>query len=232
MKILTNSPKLAQMLAGQYEPYVAEDIAELVVGYGPDDFDVVLLDVDAFGGIYAARMFNEAGCTLPIIGVSNTLFADNGSHEERLEFIEQGGAHLLAEPVSKRELLAYLFEVNRRFEAIRPLMLLCDNRLAVNFSARLIMFDNRNIPLTGKEAAMFFMLIARTGHTLTKEMFLNGLYNGMDEPELKIIDVFICKLRKKLNESHQGLGAGIETVWGRGYRWSEPDLQAPTVETA
>ena len=45
---------------------------------------------------------------------------------------------------------------------------------------------------------MLELLSLRKGTTLTKEMFLNHLYGGMDEPELKIIDVFICKLRKKL----------------------------------
>ena len=75
--------------------------------------------------------------------------------------------------------------------------------------------------LTGKEYQMLELLSLRKGTTLTKEMFLNHLYGGMDEPELKIIDVFICKLRKKLKAA-----AGhhyIETVWGRGYMLDDPE---------
>ena len=65
------------------------------------------------------------------------------------------------------------------------------------------------------------MLSLRKGTTLTKEMFLNHLYGGMDEPELKIIDVFVCKLRKKLAQATGG-SHYIETVWGRGYVLRDP----------
>jgi two-component system cell cycle response regulator CtrA len=78
----------------------------------------------------------------------------------------------------------------------------------------------QRVHLTGKEYQMLELLALRKGTTLTKEMFLNHLYGGMDEPELKIIDVFICKLRKKL-ASATGKNY-IETVWGRGYVLREP----------
>jgi two-component system cell cycle response regulator CtrA len=80
------------------------------------------------------------------------------------------------------------------------------------------------VHLTGKEYQMLELLSLRKGTTLTKEMFLNHLYGGMDEPELKIIDVFICKLRKKLAEATGGQNL-IETVWGRGYVLREPVAQ-------
>jgi two-component system cell cycle response regulator CtrA len=76
--------------------------------------------------------------------------------------------------------------------------------------------DGERVHLTGKEYQMLELLSLRKGTTLTKEMFLNHLYGGMDEPELKIIDVFICKLRKKLQQATGG-NHYIETVWGRGY---------------
>ena len=81
--------------------------------------------------------------------------------------------------------------------------------------------------LTGKEYQMLELLSLRKGTTLTKEMFLNQVYGGMDEPKLKIIDVFICKLRKKLSEA-TGRENHIETVWGRGYvlRDPKPDTSA------
>jgi two-component system cell cycle response regulator CtrA len=77
------------------------------------------------------------------------------------------------------------------------------------------------VHLTGKEYQMLELLSLRKGTTLTKEMFLNHLYNGMDEPELKIIDVFICKLRKKLAAPADGKNY-IETIWGRGYVLRDP----------
>ena len=75
--------------------------------------------------------------------------------------------------------------------------------------------------LIGKEYQILEILALRKGTTLSKEMFLNHLYGGMDEPELKIIDVFICKLRKKLANASGGRDY-IETVWGRGYMLREP----------
>jgi two-component system cell cycle response regulator CtrA len=82
-------------------------------------------------------------------------------------------------------------------------------------------FNQARVHLTGKEYQMLELLSLRKGTTLTKEMFLNHLYGGMDEPELKIIDVFICKLRKKLANASNGKNY-IETVWGRGYVLREP----------
>ncbi len=84
--------------------------------------------------------------------------------------------------------------------------------------------DSRPIHLTGKEYGILELLSLRKGTTLTKEMFLNHLYGGMDEPELKIIDVFICKLRKKLVAATGGNNY-IETVWGRGYVLRDPESE-------
>jgi O-acetylhomoserine (thiol)-lyase len=93
----------------------------------------------------------------------------------------------------------------------------------VNLDAKTVEVDGNRVHLTGKEYQMLELLSLRKGTTLTKEMFLNHLYGGMDEPELKIIDVFICKLRKKLALACGGENY-IETVWGRGYVLRDPDI--------
>ncbi len=91
----------------------------------------------------------------------------------------------------------------------------------VNLDTKTVEVAGARVHLTGKEYQMLELLSLRKGTTLTKEMFLNHLYGGMDEPELKIIDVFICKLRKKLANASNGKNY-IETVWGRGYVLREP----------
>jgi len=93
--------------------------------------------------------------------------------------------------------------------------------IKVNLDAKTVEVGDHRVHLTGKEYQMLELLSLRKGTTLTKEMFLNHLYGGMDEPELKIIDVFICKLRKKLAAATQGEHY-IETVWGRGYVLRDP----------
>src|SRR3984893_14562601 len=89
-------------------------------------------------------------------------------------------------------------------------------RLMVNLNTRVVSVDDQPVHLTGKEYGILELLSLRIGTTLTKEMFLDHLYSGMDEPEIKIIDVFVCKLRKKLAQATGGTHY-IETVWGRGY---------------
>ena len=88
--------------------------------------------------------------------------------------------------------------------------------LCVNLDSKTVEIGGVRVHLTGKEYQMLELLALRKGTTLTKEMLLSHLYSGMDEPEIKIIDVFICKLRKKLAGASGGKDY-IETVWGRGY---------------
>ena len=85
--------------------------------------------------------------------------------------------------------------------------------------------------MTGKEYQTRELVTLRKGMTLTKEMFLSHLYDGMDEPEAKIIDVFIHKLRKKLANASGGKDY-IETVWGHGYLMREPPENASSVGEA
>ena len=94
-------------------------------------------------------------------------------------------------------------------------------KLVVDLDTRGVSVDDRLVRLTKKEYSILELLSLRKGTTLTKEMFLNHLYGGVDEPELKIIDVFVCKLRKKLALATGGKHY-IETVWGRGYVLRDP----------
>ena len=99
--------------------------------------------------------------------------------------------------------------------------------LVVDLNTRVVSVDNKPVHLTGKEYDILELLSLRKGTTITKEMFLNHLYGGMDEPELKIIDVFVCKLRKKLAQATGG-NHYIETIWGRGYVLRDPTLRSAT----
>ena len=99
-----------------------------------------------------------------------------------------------------------------------------------NDERRVVTAEGQVLHLTAKEYGILELLSLRKGTTLTKEMFLNHLYGGMDEPELKIIDVFVCKLRKKLSQATGGHHY-IETVWGRGYVLRDP-VEAPELQRA
>ena len=97
--------------------------------------------------------------------------------------------------------------------------------ITVNLDTKTVEVAGARVHLTGKEYQTLELLALRKGTTMTKEMILNHLYGGMDEPEAKIIDVFICKLRKKLAAAANG-EHHIETVWGRGYALRDPEQPA------
>jgi DNA-binding winged helix-turn-helix (wHTH) protein len=153
-----------------------------------------------------------------------------------------GGSYALAEPLHVRRLLIPSESCNLSvFETNNPVPIQAIDRffkgdlestirtgkLAVNLGTRVVSVDDQPVGLTGKEYAILELLSLRKGTILTKEMFLNHLYHGMDEPGLKIIDVFVCKLRKKLAQATGG-NHYIETVWGRGFVLCDPAATSAT----
>ncbi|MEJ2037028.1 MAG: response regulator transcription factor, partial [Maritimibacter sp.] len=127
----------------------------------------------------------------------------------------------MTKPFHREELVARIHAIIRRSTG-HSQSVINTGKISVNLDAKSVEVEGKQVHLTGKEYQMLELLSLRKGTTLTKEMFLNHLYGGMDEPELKIIDVFICKLRKKLANATGGENY-IETVWGRGYVLRDPE---------
>jgi two-component system cell cycle response regulator CtrA len=135
--------------------------------------------------------------------------------DDKIKGLGYGADDYLTKPFDKRELIARIQAIIRRSRG-HSQSVIKTGKLEVNLDSKSVEIDGKAVHLTGKEYAILELLSLRKGTTLTKEMFLNHLYGGMDEPELKIIDVFVCKLRKKLATASGGDNF-IETVWGRGY---------------
>jgi two-component system cell cycle response regulator CtrA len=182
--------------------------------------DLVLLDwmIPNLSGIEVCRQLrrSQATANVPII-----MLTARGEEDDRVRGLETGADDYITKPFHREELVARIHAVVRRSKG-HSQSVIRTGKLAVNLDAKTVEVDGSRVHLTGKEYAMLELLSLRKGTTLTKEMFLNHLYGGMDEPELKIIDVFICKLRKKLSLACDGENY-IETVWGRGYVLREPD---------
>jgi len=140
--------------------------------------------------------------------------------DNKIKGLGFGADDYLTKPFDKRELFARIQAIIRRSKGHSE-SIIRTGRLTVNLDTRTVEVDSHPVHLTGKEYGILELLSLRKGTTLTKEMFLNHLYGGMDEPELKIIDVFVCKLRKKLSTATTGDNY-IETVWGRGYVLRDP----------
>jgi two-component system cell cycle response regulator CtrA len=150
--------------------------------------------------------------------------------QARVKALSLGADDFIIKPYDKAELLARMQAIVRRSKGFsQPTVRM--GRLELNLDSREVSVDGRDVHLTGKEYAILELLVLRKGMVLTKEAFLNHLYGGMDEPEVKIIDVFVCKLRKKLARS--GADGIIGTIWGRGYMIRESATQesfGPTYE--
>ncbi len=181
------------------------------------DYDLILLDLNLpdMSGHEVLRQLRLARIETPILILSGADDTDS-----KLKGFGFGADDYLTKPFHREELVARIHAIIRRSKGHAQSVIRV-GKVLVNLDAKSVDVDGRTVHLTGKEYQMLELLSLRKGSTLTKEMFLNHLYGGMDEPELKIIDVFICKLRKKLAEATGGQSY-IETVWGRGYVLREP----------
>jgi len=224
MKIVTNTDLLS-FLVGRHNVEIVPSEELLHTWYG-EGYDLIVVDIDRSEGAYSPRVIKKAGSNLPIIGITEDLFYDSEWGERKAVFIEQGGDYLLRAPVNPREMLACIGALNRRFKAILPSIYLCERALVVSTFSRRVIFNGTELHLTGKENLLLMDLADHFGQMRSKEQLLNNLYtHDVDAAEIKIIDVFICKIRKKLNQLHPGLGDIIETVWGEGYRLQDIELE-------
>ncbi|MFB9150536.1 response regulator transcription factor CtrA [Roseovarius ramblicola] len=189
------------------------------------DYDLILLDLGLpdMNGHEVLRQLRLSRVSTPIL-----ILSGDDDTESKLKGFGFGADDYLTKPFHREELVARIHAIIRRSKG-HSQSVIRTGKINVNLDAKTVEAGGQGVHLTGKEYQMLELLSLRKGTTLTKEMFLNHLYGGMDEPELKIIDVFICKLRKKLAEATGG-ETYIETVWGRGYvlRDPEPDMRNGT----
>jgi len=214
----TTSKSIEMMLShanlNVYSTDLGEEGVDLAKLY---DYDLILLDLNLpdMTGHEVLRQLRLARVDTPILILSG---ADDT--ESKIKGFGFGADDYLTKPFHRDELIARIHAIVRRSKG-HAQSVIRTGRINVNLDAKTVDVDGRAVHLTGKEYQMLELLSLRKGTTLTKEMFLNHLYGGMDEPELKIIDVFICKLRKKLSEATGG-DNHIETIWGRGYVLRDP----------
>ena len=188
------------------------------------EYDIIILDLmlPDMDGYEVLKRLRAAKVTTPILILSGLSELDN-----KIKGLGFGADDYLTKPFDKRELVARINAIVRRAKG-HSQSIIKTGKLTINLDTRTVESNGAPVHLTGKEYGILELLSLRKGTTLTKEMFLNHLYGGMDEPELKIIDVFICKLRKKLATAANGKHY-IETVWGRGYVLRDPSEGAINV---
>ncbi|WP_179379664.1 response regulator transcription factor CtrA [Jannaschia marina] len=219
----TTSKSIEMMLGSAnlnvYSTDMGEEGIDLAKLY---DYDLILLDLNLpdINGHDVLKQLRLSRIETPIL-----ILSGSDDTENKIKGFGVGADDYMTKPFHRDELIARIHAIVRRSKG-HSQSVIRTGRVSVNLDAKSVEVDGRTVHLTGKEYQMLELLSLRKGTTLTKEMFLNHLYGGMDEPELKIIDVFICKLRKKLSEATGG-DTHIETVWGRGYVLRDPEASAP-----
>ncbi|MDO4162389.1 MAG: response regulator transcription factor [Pseudomonadota bacterium] len=188
------------------------DIAKLY------DYDIIILDLmlPDMNGYEVLKNLRGAKISTPVLILSGLSEPD-----KKVKGLGYGADDYLTKPFDKSELLARIQAVVRRSRN-HSSSIIKTGDVQIDLETQTVTVNGKTLHLTGKEYGIMELLSLRKGATLNKDQFLNHLYGGIDEPELKIIDVFICKLRKKLERASGGKNY-IETVWGRGYVLRDPD---------
>jgi len=217
----TTSKSIELMLSNANLNVYATDLGEEGIDLAKlYDYDLILLDLNLpdMNGHEVLRQLRVAKIETPILILSGL-----DDTENKIKGFGFGADDYMTKPFHREELIARIHAIVRRSKG-HAQSVITTGEINVNLDAKTVDVGGIPVHLTGKEYQMLELLSLRKGTTLTKEMFLNHLYGGMDEPELKIIDVFICKLRKKLSEATSGENY-IETVWGRGYVLRDPNAE-------
>ncbi len=202
------------------------DISVTTTEFGEDgidlakiySYDLILLDLGLpdMDGHKVLKKIRLDKVDTPILILSGADGMDN-----KVKGFGSGADDYMTKPFHRDELIARISAIVRRSRG-HAHSTIKTGKVEINLDAKTVNVGGVNANLTGKEYQIFELLALRKGSTVTKEVFLNNLYGGMDEPEIKIIDVFICKLRKKLSDATGGENC-IQTVWGRGYALVEPN---------
>lgn len=189
--------------------YLGEDGLEMAKLY---EYDIIVLDLMLPGmdGYEVIRHLRANKNNTPVLILSGLSGPD-----KKVKGLGFGADDYLTKPFDRSELVARVNAIVRRSKGLADPVVRTGG-MEINLNSKIVTVNDKVLHLTSKEYALLELLALRKGTTINKEQFLNHLYGGMDEPEMKIIDVFLCKIRRKIEKLSDGVEY-IETVWGRGY---------------
>jgi len=220
--LIEDDPSMARsinlMLDGEGFNVYATDLGEEGIDLGKVyDYDIIVLDLGLpdMSGFEVLKRLRAAKVRTPVLILSGT-----GATEAKLKAFGIGADDYMTKPFHRDEFLARIQAIVRRSRG-HSHSLIRTGRLTVNLESKTVAADGNPVPVTSKEYQVLELLSLRKGTTVAKESLLDYLYGGADGPDIKIIDVFVCKLRKKIGAVCDGQHY-IETLWGRGYGLRDP----------
>jgi two-component system cell cycle response regulator CtrA len=181
------------------------------------EYDIIILDMmlPDISGFEILRELRKANVKTPVMILSGLTGSDS-----KVKGLGIGADDYVTKPFNRGELIARLQAIVRRSKGSASSKLKV-GKISLDMESRSVEIDNKPFPITSKEYGILELLMLRKGTPIKKETFIGHLYGGIDEPEIKIIDVFVCKLRKKIEDATGGENY-IETLWGRGYAIKDP----------
>jgi len=209
---------IERLLKSQRFHVYSTDLGEEGIDLGKFyDYDIILLDLSLpdMSGFEVLRSLRVCKVRTPILILSGLV-----GIKDKIKSFGFGADDYMTKPFDRSELIARIHALVRRSKGHAESIIQTGD-LVLNLDTKTVEINGVCVHVTRTEYQMLEVLSLRKSSTATKEMILNHLYGGIDEPEQKIIDVLICKLRKKLAEASDGKNY-LETVWGRGYRIREP----------
>ena len=216
--LVEDEPHAAQVLAkGLREQAYAVDVATdgeaALFQAGTSDYDALILDLmlPRVDGLAVCRSIRDAGSAVPIL-----MLTARDSVESRIEGLDSGADDYLVKPYDFGELLARLRALIRRGrQPVLPQRLEA-GALAIDTRSRRAEIAGTVIPLTAKEYALLEYLVRRAGDVVSRSDIAEHVWDDHYDPMSNVVDVYIQRLRRKLETV--GQGALIRTRRGEGYQ--------------
>lgn len=169
------------------------------------------------------RAIRQAGCMNPLI-----VIRDFRNWKDTSVALDLGADDVIVTPFKGNELLSRINSIVRRSHGHASESVTVGEVTAF-FDGRDPVISGQQVKLSKREYSIFHHLALNTGKVISKDAIYDAVYAmSVDQPFDKVIDVYICKLRKKISSAAESGSQYIETVHGRGFELSAPEVAEET----